>query len=163
VPAEHYYYGDEAWWQAAWNQGNGNINITGLHFTPGERDATMEISVPVRLLGTQCTQGILRSRFRIRDLGVFTSPSSLGQTGSMALVDKTGAIIYSTNPAQIGAQLPAAFQRDLLPGRLECQPDDSGRTSSKPRRLKSAPRQAYLDNSADFTDAAACRRSPGDC
>ncbi|MFN8456433.1 MAG: hypothetical protein U0401_17490 [Anaerolineae bacterium] len=149
LPAEHYYYGDEPGWQTAWNQGNGSINIAGLHFTPGEQDATVEISVPVRLLGTQSTQGILRSRFRIRDLGVFTSPPSLGQSGSMALVDKTGAIIYSTNPGQIGAQLPAAFQHDLTDGLTgwNVNPDDSGQNIIQSHaRLNPAPRQAYLDN-----------------
>lgn len=149
APAEHYYYGDDPGWQAAWNQGNGKINITGLHFTPGEQDATMEISVPVRLLGTQSTQGILRSRFRIRDLGVFTSPPSLGQTGAMALVDKSGAIIYSTNPAQIGTQFPAAFQRNLTTGLTgwSVNPDDSGQNIIQSHAaLNPAPRQGYLSH-----------------
>jgi len=148
LPAERYYYGQEAWWRAAWNQGSGNIYIAGLHFTPGKRDATVEISVPVRLLGTQSTQGILRSRFRIRDLGVFTGPPSLGQTGAMALVDKTGVVFYSTNPAQVGAQVSAAFQRNIQAGLTGwgVNPDDSGQNIIQSHAaLDPAPKQAYLE------------------
>lgn len=101
---EHYFYGDKPWWQKTWNQGKGSISIRQLTIAPGEGGTIVEIAIPVRLLGDSSAQGVLRSRFAIDNLNIFTDFASLNDIGILMVIDDRGTIAYSSEPTQVGMQ-----------------------------------------------------------
>ena len=113
IPPEHYDYSQETWWQEAWNGGRGNVYIRQLETTPERLETAIEIAIPVRLLGTQSATGVLRSRFLIEDLGIFTDFFSLEEVGILMLVDDQGIIAYSSKPMQVGKQIATATRDQL--------------------------------------------------
>ncbi len=107
---EHYYYGDQAWWAQVWGADAGRVHITNLQVTPGEEGATIDIVMPVILPGRQEPRGVIRSRFLIQNLGVFGDAAiTEGGSETLALVDDTGLVVYSSEPAKIGSQLADIF------------------------------------------------------
>lgn len=113
IPPKHYDYGRATWWQEAWNESQGNIYIRQLDVVSGKSETAIEIAIPVRLLGTRSARGVLRSRFLIKNLGIFTDFSSLNEIGVLTLVDDKGTIAYSSQPTQVGKQIASAT-RDRL-------------------------------------------------
>ena len=107
---QHYFYGDKPWWQKTWNQGKGSIYIHKLMIAPGAGRTIVEIAIPVRLLADSSAQGVLRSRFAIKNLNVFTDFGSLNDIGSLMVIDNRGTIAYSSEPSQIGIQTVTPIQ-----------------------------------------------------
>jgi GAF domain-containing protein len=127
---EHYYYGDQTWWRAAWNDGEGGIYVGSLPLTIDGEGAMIEIAVPVKF--GFAVRGVLHSQFAIDELNIFSNaPShiiSLGKTGELTLVNDTGLLLYSSNPARVGKQLPEGMRDDLnsTPSGWDTHPAEAG-------------------------------------
>ncbi|MBN1217990.1 MAG: GAF domain-containing protein, partial [Anaerolineae bacterium] len=104
-----YYYGDEVWWQQSWVQGRGRvIFINNLEVKPGDQEAFIEIAVPVNAFGTHgLPVGMLYSLLPVRNLNIFADVSSdaQGETVDLALVNKDGQVLYSSDLSQIGQKV----------------------------------------------------------
>ncbi len=112
---EHYYYGDQTWWRAAWNDGEGGIYAGSLPLTSDGDGAMIEIAVPVKF--GFAVRGVLHSQFAIDKLNIFSNAPAhiiaLGKTGELSLVNDTGLLLYSSNPARVRTQLPQGIRDDL--------------------------------------------------
>ncbi len=109
-PAERYYYGRESWWRKAWNDGKGNTYVRQLARESDRQETLIEIAIPVRLLGTHSAHGVLRSRFSISDLSVFTDFLNLNNLGFLTVVDFDGTVVYSSQPNRLGKTMKTAIQ-----------------------------------------------------
>lgn len=106
---EYYYFGNEEWWQQAWNNGQGQIYLGNLRIVPGRLEATIDIVVPVRQPDADFARGLLRSRFKISSLSALVNTPPVGNTGEFLLVNNDGLIIHSPKQNQIGAQIAPAI------------------------------------------------------
>ena len=126
---EHYYYGDEEWWQRSWNGNKARVVIGNLQFTPGQPDATIDIVVPVQVATREESWGVIRSRFKLQSLSVFADPLFNSGEGESSLVDSQGVIFYSNRESQIGAVIPEIFQKHIamIDVGWAVNPDQNGR------------------------------------
>ncbi|WP_447979610.1 PAS domain S-box protein [Candidatus Nitrospira bockiana] len=93
IPHVEYYYGKTAWWQAAFNGGQGQVYVSEMYFDPSFGTHALNVSVPIfddeqgRLIGTVSL--ILR-----RD-ALFHSISDvvIGDTGHAMLMTMDGAAL----------------------------------------------------------------------
>jgi GAF domain-containing protein/HAMP domain-containing protein len=139
----HYYYGDEAWWHETWVQGRGRvIYIRNREVKPGDQEAVIEIAVPVKAFGTYgLPQGMLYSQLPVRNLNIFASASSgdQGEAVDLALVNKDGQILYSSDPSRIGEKVTFDFLDDE-------DKDETGQSVIHSHaRLKLSPQLAPLE------------------
>jgi GAF domain-containing protein/HAMP domain-containing protein len=154
----HYYYGKEAWWREAWNEGYGNVYVGKLSLTPGQQTTTIEIAVPVYCpleegedirTAEKVAVGVLNSRFAIRNLQVFAGISSIDATGALSLVDDTSLVLYSFNPDLVGTQLAEGFRADIAADPFDwgVNPDETGQDIIHSHAVLIAPPgQPYLDS-----------------
>ncbi len=66
--ASRYYQGDEAWWQAAYNDGKGSVYIGKPEFDPVIGQITLPIAVPIYTADTNGVVGILRTSYSLDQL-----------------------------------------------------------------------------------------------
>lgn len=111
---DHYCYDDQEWWQKAWNQGEGDVFVGNIVFTPDKQDGTIDIAVPVQFEEDGPIRGVLRARLSLSALGAFTNPPSLGESGSISLINRQGEIVYSSNANQVGEQITDTIKNHLL-------------------------------------------------
>ena len=148
LPAEQYYYGDESWWHQVWNDGKGSFSVRQLTIQPGQQETAIEITLPVRLLGTQSAQGILRSRFLIADLNLFSDFLNLNDTGELSVVDPNGVITYSSQSEQVGKSIPQMVRTHLIQdpvGWNQSQNKQKNNVIVGHAQLKPPPKYAYLE------------------
>jgi len=149
--AEHYNYSNQTWWREAWNNGAGSVYVGDLQFTPGQPDATIDIAVPVQIPATGITQGVLRSRFLLRDLGVFAEfAETAGTSREITVVDEAGLILYSSNLEQIGQHIADEFLDDIIREDVHwgvgAAPTGQEIVHSHAVITELVPEQSYLDN-----------------
>ncbi len=101
----HYYFGDEAWWKAAWNNGEGGIYIGDLTFDNETGTATVLIAMifkdpsaaadsPDPEMGRRI--GVLASTYNLEQIqGYFINP--LSPSESINLISPEGKMIASTS------------------------------------------------------------------
>lgn len=80
-----YYQADEAWWQKAWNNGQGAAYIGQPTFDESAQVMSLTIAIPMYGHGTQEVVGILRSTFRLDQILQQIGNVRLGSTGQAHL------------------------------------------------------------------------------
>ena len=80
-----YYQADEAWWQAAYNDGQGAIYISAPEFDESANAIGVQIALPLRDRATGEITGILRTTYLMSALGPILQ-QSIGETGSLDLL-----------------------------------------------------------------------------
>ena len=106
-----YYHGDEAWWQAAWNEGQGAVYIS----PESEFDESTEITgflvaVPI-IVDTGEVVGVLRSTVAADELFGKFAVVKVGQTGHAVLLAGDGIIFDPRANAEAGGS--AGLNLDL--------------------------------------------------
>jgi signal transduction histidine kinase/ActR/RegA family two-component response regulator len=98
----HFAYTDEAWWQAAWNQGRGGVYIGSLTVDPKTNNTAIFIAVQV--LNPQNNQivGVLASTYQLRRLQQDITETRSQVAGEVTLLTADGTVVASTNPRAIG-------------------------------------------------------------
>lgn len=145
---EHYTYGEQSWWQAAWNGGEGRVSVHQLPISSDQPEALIELAIPVRLLENQAAQGVLRSRFRLSDLTVFSDLADLTEISGVVLLDKNGTIICSPDAADMGKQVDTATYTSIQQNRMGWQlgRDTVGdKVISGYAQLQPSAKQTYLE------------------
>jgi len=118
---QHFYFGDEAWWQAAWNNGKGALYIGNLAFDPQTGAATVLIALVFKDPSTIGDNSDPEAGQRI---GVLASTFDLGQiqnffdtyaeNSTIHLVSPDGVLIAS-NALQPGATAwPALMSAGII-------------------------------------------------
>ena len=90
-----YYQADEAWWQAAWNQGEGAVFISEPVFDQSTGVVGLQIALPIYNEETQELIGILRSTLNAQGLFDLVNSISFGNTGHARLLNRSGELIWS--------------------------------------------------------------------
>ncbi|GAB4436549.1 MAG: hypothetical protein Fur0044_33580 [Anaerolineae bacterium] len=80
-----YYQADEAWWQAAYNNGQGAVYIGSPEFDESTQILGNIIAVPLYVQGSDSVVGILRSTYNAVALLNILSVAEPGETGKVEL------------------------------------------------------------------------------
>ena len=97
-----FFYGDEAWWQTAWNNSQGGVYLGQLTIDPTTRAASIFIAVNVLNPQTNQTVGVLASTYQLRSVQRDISVASNQITGEVALLSADGIVIAGPDEAAIG-------------------------------------------------------------
>lgn len=103
-----FYQADEAWWQAAWNNGKGGVYLGQPALDESSQTFAMVLAVPVRDGKTGEIVGILRSTYRLNDLVRSIEAARWGETGRARVLLPDGQ--YLTNGEQAAVE-PEVLQR----------------------------------------------------
>ena len=93
--ASRYYQGDEAWWQAAYNDGKGDVYIGKPQFDPAVGAVTLSIAVPIYTADTNSVLGVLRTAYSLDQLlALLEITDELGAGSSVGLLFGDQALHY---------------------------------------------------------------------
>jgi|GEM_PF-2300254 len=102
-----YYQADEEWWQAAWNQGQGEIYIGQPEYDESSRSFSINIAVPIyqrQVSGVVNIAGILRSTYRVdRTLFQLLEGVQFGKTGKVHLFVSATQYVTRRRLAEVNA------------------------------------------------------------
>ncbi len=93
-----YNQADDAWWQAAWNDGQGAVFIGQPTIDENTQAFSVQIAVPIYGHGAQEVVGILRTTYRLDTLLTMINAMRLGETGRAALVANGQRINQGAEP-----------------------------------------------------------------
>lgn len=89
-----YYHGDEMWWQAAWNNGQGAVYISQPVYDESAGVTALLIAVPVRDHVNGGVVGILRSTLSVEELLELLARQTVGETGHIDILDRSGEVVF---------------------------------------------------------------------
>ncbi|MBE7468814.1 MAG: hypothetical protein DPW09_02430 [Anaerolineae bacterium] len=111
-----YYHADEAWWQAAWNDGQGAVYISEPQFDESAGVDALLLALPIYEHDGEVV-GVLRTTLDVGNLFAVISNLEIGQTGHAVLFNSAGEILYDSS-AEAGeegsAELPAELRQTFL-------------------------------------------------
>lgn len=99
---ERYYFGDETWWQIAWNKGQGDIYLGNLQIDPDTKVTTIFIAVAIISPQTNRTVGILASQYDLRAVQHEIKVATSRGTGQVTLLTSDGRVVAGQNESLIG-------------------------------------------------------------
>ncbi len=113
-----YYQADEAWWQAAWNDGQGAVYISDPEFDESAGVNALLIAVPI-YSEEESTEvlGIVRSTLIVDALYTeVVDVLRIGETGHAILLSADGEVIYDPRAVDGSgsADLPAELRQDFV-------------------------------------------------
>ncbi len=111
-----YYQGDEAWWQSAWNNGQGAVYISNPEFDQSAGVTALLIAVPIHNQDNEII-GVLRSTLIIDALEEIISGSEddRGETRHSVIFDKQGQIIFDPRADTVNSlNLPSEIIQEAL-------------------------------------------------
>jgi signal transduction histidine kinase len=85
-----FYQGDERWWQAAWNHGQGAVYMSQPSFDQSANAFAIDVATLVRAGGDGEPIGVLRSTFAVDKLFSIVRQIRAGTSGWAAIVDRYG-------------------------------------------------------------------------
>jgi signal transduction histidine kinase len=100
-PAQ-FSYGDEAWWQVAWDHGQGGIYLGKLSFDPETKIASIFIAVGVINPQTNQTIGVLASTYELQAIQRQISLARPRTTGEVTLLTSDGVVIAGPDDQIVG-------------------------------------------------------------
>ncbi len=109
-----YVQSDEAWWQSAYNDGQGQVFVSEVEYDESSDSWAIDIGVPVYDRNGRGIVGILRGTVDISVVFDALSEIRFGETGYAALLDRQGRILYAHDETQLMQPAPdvlwAAFK-----------------------------------------------------
>ncbi|MBN2304579.1 MAG: GAF domain-containing protein [Anaerolineae bacterium] len=106
-----FYQADEAWWQAAWNDGQGAVYIdSDISYDASANVYSVIIAVPIMDDGVPI--GIMRSTYDIAALQQAVTAVTLGETGHAALINAQAEILvlaYEEQETEINLENPTVI------------------------------------------------------
>jgi signal transduction histidine kinase/FixJ family two-component response regulator len=97
-----FYYGDEAWWQTAWNNDWGGIYLGDLWINPETKVASIFMAIGVLNPQTNQTIGVLASTYELYTVQRDFRAAKLQTTGDVTLMAPDGRVIASLDKEAIG-------------------------------------------------------------
>ncbi|HFQ93049.1 MAG TPA: GAF domain-containing protein, partial [Anaerolineae bacterium] len=93
--APRYYLGDEAWWQVAYNDGQGGVYIGEPEFDPAVGAVTLPIAVPIYTADTNSVLGVLHTSYSLDQLlALLEISDELGEGSEVDLLFGDQALHY---------------------------------------------------------------------
>ncbi len=89
----NYYYGRQAWWQAAYNNGRGSIYISQPEFDLTKAAPVISMAVPIYAADKKTVVGILYSKYRLASLAKLLEQIKVGETGQVNLLFPAGQLL----------------------------------------------------------------------
>jgi len=112
VQTNDYYFGDEAWWKAAYNSGGGASYISPFIVYDEESDTEgLLIAVPI-INNEGRLAGVLRATYKLNSIAKSFESAKFGDTGHVLIVDPLGNVVFDpTQSTQLDHMpLPEATQ-----------------------------------------------------
>ncbi|MBN1179035.1 MAG: GAF domain-containing protein [Anaerolineae bacterium] len=133
----NYYQGEEAWWQAAYNNGAGSFYIGQPQEDRGLGYTLVTMAAPVLSPDNEVI-GVVRTSFRMLPIYRAVDRVQLGETGHLILVDQEGTIVADPYLERRGEKVPFSWRtEDLLRG--ETHWDDLVDSDGTPVLIGHAP------------------------
>jgi methyl-accepting chemotaxis protein len=104
-----FYQADEAWWQAAWNNGQGAISIGEPLYDETNKSFSINIAVPLYGKNTAAVSGVLWSTYGLDDLISLLDNIRIGDSGRVQLFLPGGQ--YVTSDQRIETVSPDVLSR----------------------------------------------------
>ncbi len=106
-----YYQADEAWWQAAWNNGQGAVYISEPEFDETTGVGTILLAMPVYEHDGEM-MGVLGSTLNVDGLFSIIREPQIGQTGYATLINQSGEVLYEP-PTEAGKESSVELPADV--------------------------------------------------
>jgi signal transduction histidine kinase len=111
-----FYFGDEAWWQAAWGDGRGGIYLGNLTIDPQTRVASVFMAVAAINPQTNQIIGVLASTYNLQAIQRDISVARPSATGEVSLLSPDGLLIAGPESQMIGQPAwPSLLAAGILP------------------------------------------------
>jgi signal transduction histidine kinase len=101
----HFYFGDSAWWETAWDNGQGGVYLGQLTIDPETNIASIFIAVGVLNPQTNQIIGVLASTYQLRAVQRDINMASTQITGEVLLLSPDGRVIAGPSQTVIGQPL----------------------------------------------------------
>jgi len=98
-----YNQGDEGWWQTAWNNGQGGTYIGSPEYDESSKTFAVNMAIPIRN-PDGVPVGVFRTTLNVTAVSDELAKAAFGQTGQALVMDKTGNVLFSPDPAKLGKQ-----------------------------------------------------------
>jgi methyl-accepting chemotaxis protein len=96
-----YNQGDEGWWQAAWNNGQGGTYIGEPEFDQSTKTFAVNMAIPIRN-PQGIAVGVFRTTLNVTAISNELVKAAFGTTGDAIVVDKTGKVLFSPDAEKLG-------------------------------------------------------------
>jgi len=111
-----FFFGDEAWWQAAWGDGWGGVYLGDLAIDPQTGVASLLIAVAAINPQTNQIIGVLASTYDLRAIQRDISVARPSDTGEVSLLSPDGWLIASPDSQMLGQPVwPSLLAAGILP------------------------------------------------
>jgi signal transduction histidine kinase/DNA-binding response OmpR family regulator/HAMP domain-containing protein len=100
----HFYFGDADWWQAAWNNGQGDTYLNRLQIDPDTAESSIFIAVGVLNPLTNQIIGVLASTYDLRAIQRDINAPNAQAAGEVILIASDGRVIASPYQEDVGWQ-----------------------------------------------------------
>jgi len=97
-----FFYGDEGWWQMAWNNGQGGVYLGQLTLDSETKIASVFIAAGVLNPQTNQTLGVLASTYQLKAIQRDINRSETQLSGEITLLTSDGLVIAGLNEQLIG-------------------------------------------------------------
>lgn len=90
---KYLYFGNEEWWQSAYNSGRGNIYISEIYLDPDRNQYLQSISAPIMDEEGNKLTGIIHALSKIERISHGVQKFRVGETGHAMLINSDGTIL----------------------------------------------------------------------
>src|SRR3989338_2545867 len=90
---KYLYFGNERWWQAAYNNGKGNIYISEIYLDPDYNQYLQTVAVPIMDEKNEAVVGVIRAASTIERISQMVQKIRIGETGHAMLINSAGVIL----------------------------------------------------------------------
>jgi serine phosphatase RsbU (regulator of sigma subunit) len=112
----HFYYGEEAWWQTAWNFSQGDIFLGQLEINPETKISSILIAMRVINPKTNAAIGVVASTYQLRAAEQIIGLANTNTTQQVYLLAPDGTIILGPDTQDVGQPAwQSLLEADILP------------------------------------------------
>ncbi|MBI3398589.1 MAG: sensor histidine kinase [Deltaproteobacteria bacterium] len=90
---KYLYFGNEGWWQAAYNNGKGNIYISEIYLDPDNNQYLQTIAAPIMDKKGEGVLGVIRAVSKIEKISGIVQKFRIGKTGHAMLINSASIIL----------------------------------------------------------------------
>ena len=97
----HFYFGEEPWWQAAWNNGLGGVYLGDLQFDSQNGEASILIAIGILDVPSNQVMGVLACRYGLKAIQHDVTRSQEKTDGELMLFDQDGNLLAGPEDAAL--------------------------------------------------------------
>jgi len=106
-----YLQGDENWWIAAFNNGQGAVFVDQVEYDESSKVYAANVGVPVIDPDTKKAIGVLRGTVDVSVIFQDLATLEIGKTGEVLMLDKAGNVLYSNQPDLLMKPVPEQYNQ----------------------------------------------------